>query len=115
MSGAFPASVRKAVYVRAWFACERDGRTDGLQVHHRRARGMGGTDDPAARTAANALLLCATCHRWCESNRTAADASGWCVPQGTDPATVPVVIYERGRVQLGLDARYYPTTTRRTA
>lgn len=99
---------RKAVLIRAWFSCERCARTDGLQLHHRRPRQAGGTTDPAATTAANALVLCAACHRWVESNREAATVRGWLVPQGVDPADVPVLIYGRGRVLLGLDGQYHP-------
>lgn len=109
MTAEFPASVRRLVYLRAWFACERDGRTDGLQLHHRRPRQAGGTTDPAASRASNALLLCATCHRWVESNRRAALSAGWLVPTETDPVTVPALVYElRGRAVLTEHGTYEP-------
>lgn len=109
MSGEFPASVRRAVYIRAWFGCERDGRTDGLQIHHRRPRQAGGTRDPLASSAANALLLCASCHRWVESNRAAAARHGWLVAAGADPSTIPVLIYEvAGPAVLTTEGTYTP-------
>lgn len=110
MTAEFPVSVRKLVYLRAWFACERDGRTDGLQIHHRRPRQAGGTSDPAARRASNALLLCHQCHRWVESNRAASLRCGWLVPAEIDPVTVPALVYElRGRAVLTEDGQYEPT------
>lgn len=106
MTAEFTPATRKAVFVRAWFACERCGGDDGLQIHHRRPRQAGGTSDPAARSAANALLLDDRCHRWIESHRTWAEAQGWLVRSGVDPASVPVLIFERGRVLLTPAATY---------
>lgn len=113
MSGVFSRTTRQAVYIRAWFGCERCGRDDGLQVHHRRPRAMGGTQDAISRSAANALLLCVTCHGWVEGNRRAAAGRGWLVRQGIDPATVEVMIYGRGWVRLGVDGQYWPCSRRR--
>lgn len=106
MTAEFSRPVRNAVYVRASYGCERDGRTDGLQVHHRRPRGMGGTVDPVASGPANALLLCHICHLWVETNRSAATANGWLVRSGFDPAEVPVRTYEGGWVLLTTDGTY---------
>jgi 5-methylcytosine-specific restriction enzyme A len=108
-AGEFPPKVRRAVMIRAWFACERDGRTDGLQVHHRRPRQAGGTADPLAASVSNALVLCHVCHAWVESHRTAATARGWLVPAGADPATVPALVYElAGPALLTAEGAYTP-------
>jgi hypothetical protein len=97
-----PRKVCQTVAWRAAYSCEICGRglTDGSQwttphsFHHRRPRGMGGSTAADTNTPANVLLLCGTgttgCHGDVESQRQLAYAHGWLVPQGTDPATVPV-------------------------
>lgn len=110
MSGAFRPAVRQLVMVRAWFACERDGRTDGLEIHHRRPRKAGGTSDPTASTAANALVLCHVCHRWVETHRQAAYRLGYLVHAAHDPADVAVPVYElRAPALLTETGEYEPT------
>ncbi|WP_374193334.1 HNH endonuclease signature motif containing protein [Mycolicibacterium sp. S2-37] len=69
--------------------CERC-TMEGHEIHHRRPRGMGGSKDPLTNTAANGVLLCRSCHRWIELNRTAALEFGWLVRQGHDPREVAV-------------------------
>lgn len=112
MSG-FPTTIRTLVYARAGSRCERCGvYAYGGSLHHRRPRGMGGTKDPAARSAANALLLCGTgttgCHGWVESHRADALELGLLVRQGHDPHDVPATI-RIGRVLLGEHGEYLPT------
>lgn len=71
---------------------------DGGQIHHRRARGMGGSRDPLTASPANGLTLCAgpyngnQCHEHIESHRRWALDHGFLVRQGTDPASVAVVV-----------------------
>jgi len=86
------AAVRDEVYERAGYRCERCGDADGpFEVHHRRPRGMGGSRREDTNSPANLLLLCTRCHLWTESNRATALERGYLVPQGQDPATVPVI------------------------
>lgn len=77
--------------------------------HHRQARGMGGTTDPAIHSLANLLLICghgtAGCHGWIEHHGGGPSAGldayrlGYLVPDGapghrtdaTDPARVPLL------------------------
>lgn len=62
------------------------------QVHHRRPRAMGGTRWEGVNKASNLLVLCTSCHADIESRRTHALETGRLVPNGTDPATVPLLI-----------------------
>lgn len=108
--------VVEAVYERSGWICERDGSGVGPvrgvdhHIHHRRPRGNGGTVRPETNYPSNLLLLCPTCHEdgktGVESQRTAAMAAGWLVPQHIDPATVPVVIHGPRLVYLTQDGRY---------
>lgn len=62
----------------------------GEQIHHRRARGMGGTRREDANDLANLVHLCAFCHAYIESRREWAIENGWLVRQSGDPGSVPV-------------------------
>lgn len=91
----FSKRVREVITERAGGCCERCGRqTWDMQVHHRRARGMGSTKRAETNQPANGVLVCGDCHRWIESNRTAALSDGWLVTQCDTPASVPV--FRRG-------------------
>lgn len=61
-------------------------------VHHRRARGMGGRDSHEAWINApeNLLLLCRGCHDWIEEHRREARWKGWLLGAGDVPSEVPV-------------------------
>ena len=63
-------------------------------LHHRRARGMGGSRDPVANSHPNLVVLCGSgvtgCHGWVESQRSAARDLGYLVSWPRDPATVPI-------------------------
>lgn len=65
-------------------------------VHHRRARGMGGSKDPVTNSPANLLLLCGSgtsgCHGRIEKHRSWALESGLLVRQGHDPREVEVLV-----------------------
>lgn len=70
---------------------------------------MGGASAERAATLsspANCLLLCARCHRWVESNRSAATDAGFLVPWSLDPAEVPVDVYDRGPTLLSVGGWY---------
>ncbi len=89
-----PYRTLRLVLDRAADQCERCGSLSPADVHHRRARGMGGTRDPEIHSPANLVVLCRDCHTWVEHNRTEATAHGWLVPRRDprDPADVPVFI-----------------------
>lgn len=96
------ADSRELVMQRAGRRCERCHGRQALQIHHRQPRQMGGTSDPRINDYTNLALLCYTCHRWVESNRTAATNEGWLVPRrkGMPPAQVP---------WLAVDGWWWPT------
>ena len=107
----FSQQTREVIYQRAGRCCERCPKSaEGGSIHHRRPRGMGGTKDPAAGGGPNGVLLCGSgttgCHGEVESNRVQAIADGWLVPQGVDPATVPIRHRTLGRVWLDDDGMY---------
>lgn len=82
-SGSLPLQTRLAVLDRAQAKCERcrvDGRYRGLEVHHRRLRAQGGSDD-----VSNLVALCGGpqgCHRWAHENPARAKAEGWIIGVG---------------------------------
>jgi hypothetical protein len=67
------------------------GRRHG-ECQHIVARGMGGTSNPLLSTAANAALLCRSCHQTAESRDREMGARGFWLPQGTDPRMVPMML-----------------------
>ena len=86
--------------------CARCGR-DGVYIHHRRARGMGGTKRPEINLPSNLLFLCGTgttfCHGWIEHNRAEARVNGWLLRSGDDPCKVAVLLWDGRRVLLDDD------------
>jgi 5-methylcytosine-specific restriction enzyme A len=99
----FPKRVRDLIHARARGVCEHCAFINvGLQIHHRRPRGMGGSKDPLANTAANGVLVCERSHRFIESYRHEHLETGWLVRQGVDPATVPIFRHKQW-VLLGED------------
>lgn len=114
--------------VPGWcLADERTGSLDRLprhrvSIHHRRAKGMGGTARVDVNDPGNLMLLCgdgvAGCHGWATvGDVTEAGRRGIVVPLAcADPAGVPVELWS-GRVVL-LGAFYlevgwsYPTPSR---
>lgn len=114
-----PTAVTRALVAeRANWCCELCGRslytvevgwTFDHSFHHRRPRGMGGTNRPESNSPANLLLVCGTattgCHSWIETNRARAIARGYLVPQVTEPADVVVELHA-GRVTLAEDGTY---------
>jgi hypothetical protein len=82
---------------RAANCCERCGQSVldiPASIHHRQARGMGGTRNAATNKPWNLVLLCGTgttgCHGWVESNRAEAKKTGWLVSKWEAPETVPM-------------------------
>lgn len=78
-------------YQRAGNACEICG-VRGQNVHHRKARGMGGANQNVGPE--NLLVLCGSgttgCHGWIERNREMARQQGWLLGNGEMPYKVPV-------------------------
>lgn len=91
----FPLAVREGVAHRSGRICERCGLSEWVELHHRRARGMGSTKRPETNYITNSLGLCGDCHRFVESNRTHSLDMGWLVSQYLDPATIPVLYMRR--------------------
>lgn len=86
------------VVLRDRNTCRRCGVTVDIlnySIHHRQARGMGGSKN--ADTKSNLVLLCGSgtsgCHGWVESNRAEAYETGWLVRRNsTDvPEEVPMI------------------------
>lgn len=76
-------------------------------VHHRSARGMGGSTVAWINSPANLLLLCGSgttgCHGHVESHRAEAYENGWLISGRRDPATVPVLLAGGDRYLLTAD------------
>lgn len=96
---AVTVSTKAIVRKRAKDLCERCGRSLGrdYSYHHRRPRGMGGTNAALSNDAANIVLLCGTgttmCHGEVESHRRLALDQGWLVSQyEPNPASVPILM-----------------------
>lgn len=117
-TGPTPAQ-RALVAERAAWCCEvcghrlHDGTgwTAAHSFHHRQARGAGGSSRPETNSPTNILLLCGTgvtgCHGFIESHRALAEADGWLVRHGIDPATVHVTVDRHGEpVLLTPDGEY---------
>lgn len=97
----FPSTVRALVAGRSQGLCEVCVLTPATEMHHRRARGMGGDKGQVTNSAANCLHLCSGCHRMIEANPARAYESGWKVKQWEDPREVPVEVkHHWGRVLL---------------
>lgn len=74
------------VLARADSVCERCGRGQVEQIHHRKPRGAGGSSDPAINSPANLLALCSKCHLEVERDRSVSYEQGWLVRRDHDPA-----------------------------
>lgn len=92
------------VYLRSGGCCERCGASSSLRwsIHHRQARGMGGSKDVTANLPANLLLLCGSgtegCHGHIESFRGQAYVDGFLVHKWETPADIPVKLVNGWRV-----------------
>ena len=94
-----------AVLERSGYRCEACGKLVGDQrgtdysIHHRRARGMGGTRWFGCNLPSNLLVLCGSgttgCHGYVEAHRFHAANAGWLVSRYKDPADTPVEVQGR--------------------
>lgn len=98
LTGPSPA-VRALVVHRDCGKCVVCAAT-GEQVHHRQARSLGGSSDPAINSPVNLILVCARHHRDIESWRTSAEKCGYLVRRPKNPADVPVIVHGQGWMQL---------------
>ncbi len=62
--------------------CERCGSTQGLQVHHRKLRKQGGTNDRA-----NLIMLCMACHNYTHANPAWSRETGLLISAYADNPT----------------------------
>lgn len=87
--------IRTIVITRAGYACEKCKgpltNWDGMSVHHRKPRGMGGSKN--ADRPENLLALCGSgvtgCHGWVEKHRDEAYTRGLLLRTGYSPYTTP--------------------------
>jgi hypothetical protein len=121
LSGDEWVQVEHALKVRSGTACECCGTSlagvprEQVEIQHRRAQGMGGTDAAEANSLANLLLLHGFCHRWVESrpsdprgypHHDLARVRGLWVPHEYDDGvlvpvdTYPLVLHSGRRVLL---------------
>lgn len=83
--------VRAIVLERDGHRCRRCLRSlldSPASIHHRKPRGMGGTNDARSKDVRNLVLLCGSgttgCHGWVESHRADASEEGWLVSSYDD-------------------------------
>lgn len=71
-------------------------------VQHRKARGSGGSSDPAINSPSNLILLCGSattpgsCHLKCEQRDPHMHAAGFWLWSWQDPAAEPVLLHGAG-------------------
>jgi hypothetical protein len=104
------SAVRSVVWERCGGRCERCGTAlnrAGWQCHHRKFRSRGGR-----HSVSNAVALCSACHtgssRAVHRDLAGAAASGYAVSALSDPALVPVRLFDGRLVRLGHDGTYIP-------
>lgn len=92
---------RKDVLVRDEDVCVRCGAAVAEEVHHRRARGSGGTSDPLTSFGmANLISLCSPCHEHVTNHPEESYPLGLMCRRGTDFADHPVQDARRGWIRL---------------
>lgn len=90
---------RRLVAARSHGACEGCGvRGQGMDPHHRKARGAGGVHGLAAAVAndvRNLLALCRRCHDTTEDGSTwrETQARGWRLTQWQEVHTTPALLH----------------------
>ena len=95
------SDVREVVIERSKGVCEVCGgsltKWDGMSVHHRKPRKMGGSKDPALWLPSNLLVVCGSgtsgCHGDIEHKRGYAKLNGWLLKSYEDPAVTPVRLF----------------------
>ena len=87
---------------RAGYTCERCGKGERVERHHRKRRRDGGESFP------NLTALCPECHSWCHEHPGTARKYGWIVSVSRDPAGVPMLWRSREWVMLTADGGMVP-------
>lgn len=91
----FTEKTRNVIRERAGGRCELCGVGVSMgQIHHRQARGMGGTVRVEARSPANGLYLDMKCHERIERNRSEAYENGWLVHKWESSEERPVKMFD---------------------
>lgn len=109
------AKIREQLFERSDGRCEVSGWAldfDTFDVHHRRNRGMGGTDRPDVHDADNLLALNPVVHNGgpqsVHERRAWSEQRGYLIPKHLDhPGMVSVLLFGRRWVFLGKDGQYY--------
>lgn len=83
-------TARKQALARDGERCRRCAKP-ATDVHHRKAKGMGGTcNTDTLYGLANLVSLCRDCHSWVHAHPWASYEAGWLVHSRDDPAGIPV-------------------------
>lgn len=87
---------RFAVLARGLYRCERckgEFNLNGVSIHHRRPRMMGGSKNQELHKAANLIALCGSgttgCHGWVESHRLEARTFGYLIQKVESAEEIP--------------------------
>ncbi|MGX7727568.1 hypothetical protein [Rhodococcus sp. 5G237] len=87
-------SARAGGVCEAVFVEDCNGRVE--QLHHRRARGMGGSRKADINSPANLVAICAPCHQAIESFRHVARERGLLISQHNSSPASHVPVWRRG-------------------
>ena len=115
-------ATRDAVWDRAGGRCEITGAplgprgSDQWECHHRRNKGMGGTDRSNVDSLSNLIALTPAIHNGgpqsVHGRRGWSEDHGYLIPKRIDePGMWPMKLLGRRWVLLGDDGRYYPLPT----
>lgn len=75
--------------------CRKQG--DGLDVHHRKPKQMGGAGTATEFGLANLVSLCRDCHSWVHANPSEAMLTGLLLSQSSTPEREPITVAGRTR------------------
>lgn len=106
MSAEFTPAVYQIIRERSGGICEVCGAEQVWDAHHRHPRKSGGTKRDWIGLPSNALGVCRHDHNLIESRRHLSRLLGWLVPEGFNPAAMPVMyrgawmwVSEQGHVE----------------
>jgi 5-methylcytosine-specific restriction endonuclease McrA len=69
--------------------CERCGKRQATDAHHRMSRAQGGPDTPS-----NLAAICRFCHDEVHEDPAAARPGGWIVPKGSDYRSRALILWD---------------------